>query len=112
MKTSFIFRSLFLPAMLLTAFSATAQSSYVTNDQPLSTMKTYLIQRDMPGIGQLSPADLKAASQKSCSVLDGMGPKIKWLHSYVTGDKLFCVYQAENEELLREHARRGGFPIT
>ena len=75
-------------------------------------MKTYLIERDIPGAGKLNAADLKGISQKSCSVLKDMGPKIEWIHSYVNGDKIHCIYKAENEELLREHAKKGGFPIT
>jgi hypothetical protein len=72
----------------------------------------YVIERDMPGLGKLTPAELKAASQKSCSVLQHLGPKITWLHSYVTGDKLYCVYLAPDEEMVREHARQGGFPAN
>ncbi|MBA2249155.1 MAG: DUF4242 domain-containing protein [Chitinophagaceae bacterium] len=75
-------------------------------------MKTYLIERDIPGAGNLTPAQLKAISQKSCSVLKQMGPQIQWIQSYVTGDKIFCVYKAENEELIREHAKEGGFPAN
>jgi hypothetical protein len=75
-------------------------------------MKTYLIEREIPGAGKLSPEQLKAISQKSCSVLDEMGPKIQWEHSYVTGDKIFCIYKAENEELIKEHADKGGFPAN
>jgi len=73
-------------------------------------MPKYVIEREMPGAGKLSAADLKAASQKSCGVLEKMGPKIQWLHSYVTDDKIYCVYQAENETMVREHAKQGGFP--
>jgi hypothetical protein len=72
----------------------------------------YVIERDMPGLGKLTPAELKAASQKSCSVLQHLGPKITWLHSYVTGDKLYCVYLAPDEEMVREHAKQGGFPAN
>lgn len=72
----------------------------------------YVIERDMPGLGQLTAADLKGASQKSCSVLKNLGPDIVWLQSYVTGDKLYCVYLAPNEEIVREHAKQGGFPAT
>jgi len=75
-------------------------------------MPKFVIERDMPGAGKLSPADLKAASQKSCSVLEKLGPKIQWLHSYVTDDKIYCVYLAENEHLVREHAKLGGFPAN
>ena len=73
-------------------------------------MPQYLIERNIPGAGKLSAADLKGISQKSCSVLNTMGPQIQWVHSYVTGDQIFCVYRAPNEEMVREHARQGGFP--
>ena len=73
-------------------------------------MPQYLIERNIPGAGNLSPADLKAISQKSCAVLNEMGPKIQWVQSYVTGDQIVCVYRAPNEEMVREHARQGGFP--
>ena len=75
-------------------------------------MKTYLIQRNVPGAKKLTPEQLKQLSQKSCDVLDQLGPQIQWQHSYVTGDNLWCIYKAESEELLYEHARRGGFPIN
>jgi hypothetical protein len=75
-------------------------------------MPKYVIERDMPGAGKLTARELQAASQKSCSVLQGLGPKIQWLHSYVTDDKIYCVYQAENEALVREHAKQGGFPAN
>ena len=73
-------------------------------------MRTYVIERGVPGVGRSSPEDLKNISRKSCDVLNGLGPDIKWLHSYVTGDKIYCVYEAANEEIVREHARQGGFP--
>lgn len=75
-------------------------------------MPKYVIERDIPGVGQLSAAELRGISQKSCGVLSGMGPQIQWLHSYVTGDKVYCVYIAPNEEAVREHARQGGFPAN
>ncbi len=75
-------------------------------------MPKFVIEREMPGIGNLSAADLKAASQKSCSVLNAMGPQIQWLESYVTDDKLYCVYIAPSAEAVREHARRGEFPAN
>jgi hypothetical protein len=74
-------------------------------------MNTYLIERNIPGAGALSPEQLKAISQASCGVLRDMGPQIEWLHSYVAGDKIMCVYRAENEDLLREHGAKGGFPV-
>jgi hypothetical protein len=72
----------------------------------------FVIEREMPGVGGLSRDDLKMASQTSCSVLRDLGPEIQWVHSYVTDNKLYCVYRAPNEELVREHARRGGFPCN
>jgi uncharacterized protein DUF4242 len=75
-------------------------------------MKTYIIERDIPDAGKLTPDQLKAISQKSCSVLKEMGPRIQWIQSYVTGDKIFCIYKAENEDLIREHATKGGFPAN
>ena len=75
-------------------------------------MPKYVIERELPGAGKISQADLRAISQKSCSVLEGLGPKIQWLHSYVTDDKIYCVYQAPNEDIIREHAKQGGFPAN
>jgi hypothetical protein len=75
-------------------------------------MPQYLIERDLPGAGKLSADELKAISQKSCGVLTQMGPQIQWVHSYVTGDKIYCVYRATNADLVREHARQGGFPAN
>lgn len=75
-------------------------------------MPKYVIEREIPGAGKLSKADLKAISEKSCGVLKNMGPQITWLHSYVTGDKIYCVYIAPNEAAVREHARQGGFPAN
>jgi hypothetical protein len=75
-------------------------------------MPKYLIEREIPGAGKLTPAEMQAISQKSCGVLRSMGPQIQWLESYVTGDKIYCVYIAPNEEAVREHATRGGFPAN
>ena len=75
-------------------------------------MPKYVIERDIPGAGSLSAADLHGIAQKSCSVLSAMGPQIQWVESYVTPDKIYCVYIAPNEELVREHASRGGFPAN
>jgi hypothetical protein len=72
----------------------------------------YLIERNIPGAGKLTSAELKAISQKSCGVLNQLGPQIQWVHSYVTGDQIYCVYRAPNEEMVREHARQGGFPAN
>ncbi|MGA2841213.1 MAG: DUF4242 domain-containing protein [Steroidobacteraceae bacterium] len=75
-------------------------------------MPKYIIERDIPGAGKLSAGELKAISQKSCSVLNKMGPQIQWLQSYVTGDKIYCVYIAPNEKAIRDHAQQGGFPAN
>jgi hypothetical protein len=75
-------------------------------------MPKYVIERDIPGVGNISPQDVVAISQKSCSVLKNLGPQIQWVHSYVTGDKIYCVYIAPNEEMVREHAKQGGFPAN
>ncbi len=75
-------------------------------------MPKYVIERVVPGASKMSPADLKSLSQRSCNVLNQMGPQIQWIHSYVTENKIYCVYLAENEELVREHARLGGFPAN
>ncbi|WP_343487496.1 DUF4242 domain-containing protein [Allomuricauda sp. d1] len=80
--------------------------------QKENPMKTYVIEREIPDAGKLTGEQLKGISQKSCSVLKEMGSGIEWLHSYVTDDKVFCVYKAENKELLVEHAKRGGFPVN
>lgn len=78
----------------------------------INAMPKYIIEREIPGAGSLSQEQLQGISQKSCSVLSRMGPQIQWLQSYVTGDKVYCVYIAPNEEAVREHARQGGFPAN
>jgi hypothetical protein len=75
-------------------------------------MPKFVIEREIPGAGKLSPADLHAISQKSCGVLNKMGPKIQWLQSYVTDNKIYCVYIAPDEATVREHAKQGGFPAN
>jgi hypothetical protein len=75
-------------------------------------MPKFLIEREIAGAGDLSAQELQAISQKSCGVLRELGPRIQWVESYVTGDKIYCVYIAPNEELVREHAERGGFPAN
>ena len=75
-------------------------------------MPQFVIERDMPGIGGASTADLKGASQTSCSVLRELGPDIQWVHSYVTDDKIYCIYRAPSEAMIREHAERSGFPAN
>ena len=75
-------------------------------------MPKFVIEREIPGAGNLTAADLKAISQKSCGVLREMGTSVQWLHSYVTDNKIYCVYVADNDKLVREHAQRGGFPAN
>ncbi|HEV2594946.1 MAG TPA: DUF4242 domain-containing protein [Sphingomicrobium sp.] len=75
-------------------------------------MPQFVIERDMPGVGKLGAADLKGASQTSCSVLRELGPEIQWVNSFVTDDKIYCIYRAPNEQIIREHAQRGGFPAN
>jgi hypothetical protein len=75
-------------------------------------MPKYVIERQLAGVGNMSPDQVLAISQKSCSVLDSLGPKIQWLHSYVTADTIYCVYIAPNEEMIRTHAIQGGFPAN
>ena len=75
-------------------------------------MPQFVIERDMPGVGGLSAGELKGASQTSCNVLRELGPDIQWVHSYVTDDKIYCIYRAPNEDIIREHAERGGLPAN
>ena len=75
-------------------------------------MPKYVIERVVPGVSKLSAAELKTLSQRSCDVLNEMGPQIQWIQSYVTDNKLYCIYVAPNEEMIQEHARRGGFPAN
>ncbi|MBZ5572273.1 MAG: DUF4242 domain-containing protein [Acidobacteriia bacterium] len=75
-------------------------------------MPKFVIERDIPGAGALTPEQLQAISQKSCSVLRNLGPEIQWVHSYVTQDKVYCIYNAPSEKLVREHASQGGFPAN
>ncbi len=75
-------------------------------------MPKFIIEREMPGVGQASASDLHGAATTSCTVLRAMGPEIQWVESYVTGDKVYCVYVAPNEQMIREHAERGGFPAN
>jgi hypothetical protein len=75
-------------------------------------MPKYVIERELPGAGKLTPQELQAVSQKSCGVLRNLGPTIQWVHSYVTDDKIYCIYNAPNEKIIREHASQGGFPAN
>jgi hypothetical protein len=75
-------------------------------------MPKYIIERELSGAGSLSAQELQSIAQKSCDVLNKMGPQIQWIQSYVTDDKIYCVYSAPNEEMVREHAKKGGFPAN
>lgn len=75
-------------------------------------MPKYVIERDLPGAGKLTRDQLRAVSQKSCSVLNKLGPEIQWIESYVTEDKIYCIYRAPSEEMIREHAKQGDFPAN
>ncbi len=75
-------------------------------------MPKYVIEREIPNAGKLSQRDLQAISQKSCGVLQNLGPHVQWVESFVTDDKIYCIYNAPNEEMIREHARQGGFPAN
>lgn len=75
-------------------------------------MPKFIIEREIPGLGKLSPAELKKISQKSCGVLASLGPAVQWIHSYVTADKLYCIYHASDESLIMRHAELGGFPAN
>ena len=92
----------------LLSFSVNAQTSKTKNSDD---MKTYVIEREIPGAGAFTADQLKSISQTSCGVLKQMDG-IQWIHSYVTGNKIYCIYKAKNEELIREHAKRGGFPAN
>ena len=100
--------SLMMFLTCLLSFSVNAQTSKTKNSDE---MKTYVIEREIPGAGAFTADQLKSISQTSCGVLKQMDG-IQWIHSYVTGNKIYCIYKAKNEELIREHAKRGGFPAN
>ncbi|HTF30465.1 MAG TPA: DUF4242 domain-containing protein [Flavitalea sp.] len=114
MKKTSLF-TLLLAMMLLTGYISFGQTATVTDNAKNKTnteMKTFLIEREIPDAGKLTGEHLKSISQKSCSVLKEMGPRIQWINSYVTGNKIYCIYKAESEEQIREHAQKGGFPAN
>jgi hypothetical protein len=100
----------FIALMLFACLSAGAQSTEKSKNE--TKMKSFLIEREIPDAGKLTAEQLKGISQTSCSVLKDMGPRIQWIHSYVTGNKIYCIYKAENADLIREHAKKGGFPAN
>lgn len=113
MKKLFFLRTIPMVVFILIAVNTKAQDKgeKVASEDP--ALKTYIIERNIPAAGEFSMADLQGISQKSCQVLDGMGPeRIQWLHSYVAGDKIYCLYKAESVEAIKEHAEKGGFPAN
>lgn len=93
-------------------YAQAQQKEQQTTTKKNETMKSYVIERIIPGAGDLTAEQLKGISQTSCTVLKEMGPKIEWQHSYVTGNKVYCVYKAENKALIEEHAKKGNFPAN
>jgi len=108
MKNLKILWALALPIMVSCTFS---YGQAAAPAEP-HVLKTYLIEREIPGAGQFTAQQLQEISQKSCSVLQEMGPEIQWLQSYVTEDKIYCIYRAESKEAILEHASKGGFPAN
>jgi hypothetical protein len=108
--------SLLIVSTVFTGMACIAQTSSkdanTKNNETNITMHTYVIERDIPGAGQFTPEKLKTIAKTSCSVLKDMGPGIQWMQSYVSENKIFCIYKAENIEMLKEHAQKGGFPIN
>lgn len=103
---------LILVLFVFTLNHAQAQQQNQTTFKNNDAMKTFVIERVIPGAGNLTAEQLKGISKTSCSVLTEMGPQIEWQQSYVTGDKVYCVYKAENMALIEEHAKKGGFPAN
>ncbi len=100
-------------ALILCVQVGLAQEKKLEDHPSDKELNTYLIEREIPDAGKFTQADLQGISKKSCSVLDNMdSEKIQWVHSYVAENKIYCIYKAENEELLRAHASEGGFPIN
>ena len=115
MKTVKAISCCMIIALVLVGYTSFAQQSTTKNNLKINkstVMKTYVIEREIPNAGKLTAEELKAIAQKSNSVLKEMGPQIEWQQSYVTGNKIYCVYKAPNEELIKEHARKGGFPAN
>lgn len=94
------------------AFVQTASTQDKQAESMKTNMNTYVIEREIPNAGQLTAEDLQGISQKSCAVLKELGTGIEWIESYVTDNKIFCIYRAQSEEILRTHAMKGGFPIN
>jgi hypothetical protein len=105
--------SLLIVTLFFAGITGMAQTTGASdNSKTPHVMHTYVIERNIPGAGEFTPEKLKTISKTSCSVLKEMGPGIQWIQSYVTDNKIFCVYKAENIDMLKEHAQKGGFPIN
>lgn len=111
MKTTMKFTMLLVTLTMISA-ATFAQQTPKKEKEKEKTMNTYVIERQIPEAGKLDAAALQGISQKSCSVLKELGPEIEWIQSYVTDNKIFCIYRAESEAILRTHAEKGGFPIN
>lgn len=108
-------RSYLTALLLISVIALNAQKSSGPNLSLIKftpVMKTYLIERELPGAGKLTAEELKNIAKASCAVIREMGTGIQWVQSYVTGNKLICIYKAENEDLIKEHAKKGGFPCN
>jgi uncharacterized FlgJ-related protein len=114
MKTGFLQIIAIVAMMSTTAFaqSTTESKTKKTESMNAKQMNTYVIERQISGAGKFDAQQLQNISKTSCSVLTELGPEIQWIQSYVTEDKIFCVYKAVNEDILRKHAEKGGFPIN
>jgi hypothetical protein len=113
MKTTLILLLMILMLGSTVTYSQTASTkTKQATSMETKKMNTYVIERQIPNAGQFTAEELQGISQKSCSVLKELGPEIEWVESYVTTDKIFCIYRAQNEEILRTHAMKGGFPIN
>ena len=113
MKISVTFSALFLVVSLAsTALCQSTHSNNKTKTTMNTTMNTYVIEREIPNAGTLTSGELQGIAQKSCAVIKELGPDIEWVQSYVTDNKIFCIYRAENETILTTHATKGGFPIN
>ncbi len=106
------FKSIIILALITSNFAVGQDQQQQEPLKNKTTMKTYVIERIIPGAGDLTAEQLKSVSQTSCIVIEAMGPKIEWQHSYVTGDKVYCVYNAATKDLIEEHAKKAGIPAN
>ncbi|HZW63129.1 MAG TPA: DUF4242 domain-containing protein [Flavobacteriaceae bacterium] len=98
--------------VLCTVLLSVKNYAQTTTNQNHEEMKTYVIEREIPNVGTTPAEELVSISKKSCAVIEDIGPKIQWLHSYVTENKIYCVYKAQSKEIIKEHASKGGFPVN